>query len=69
MQGVGKSSANQFLHKVPGPLEAEFGSRAFNLLSKVDLITAPGAEFPHLLPLPSLELSGREGDEAVKMEQ
>lgn len=63
MQGGGKSSASQNCsHTIPGPLEAEFGSRAFNLSLKLDLITDPGAEFPDLLPLPSLQLGGREGD-------
>lgn len=57
------------LTQVPGSLGAEFGSRAFNLSLKLDLITVHGAEFPNLLTLPSLELDGREGDGEVKMEQ
>lgn len=62
--------ANNQQIQVLRPLEAEFGSRAFNLHSlKLDFILTPGAECPGLLIQPSLKVSGREYDEEVTMER
>lgn len=70
MQGLVRAVlTSTVLTHVPGPPEAEFGSRVFNLSLKLNLIPAPGAEFPNVLPLPPLELGGREGDGEGEMEQ